>query len=256
MPASPVNDRYQSREGYRVVPPPYTRTFMPPKPDLVFHDAPTMHETVPTAFNVELSPTKPNKDLSHRPSTSIIENWVTDSEDESEAEPLQNDPRVLTRSKLVPLTAARPVTTAVPHNNVTRPRPANHVGTKPHLPPRRTINRRPPPPASNFPLKVTTVKTPKVNVVKGVQGNWINDGYVAFGGNQKGGKITGKGKIRTDTECIILSHKFKLPDENQVLLRVPRENNMYNVGSKNIVPSGYLTCLFANVTPPKWVVAK
>nr|GEX58193.1 uncharacterized mitochondrial protein AtMg00810-like [Tanacetum cinerariifolium] len=40
MPASPVYDRYQSGEGYHVVPPPYTGTFMPLKPDLVFHDAP------------------------------------------------------------------------------------------------------------------------------------------------------------------------------------------------------------------------
>nr|GFA42975.1 hypothetical protein [Tanacetum cinerariifolium] len=71
----------------------------------------------------------------------------------------------------------------------------------------------------------------------------INGGYVAFGGNPKGCKIIGK-----DTECIVLSPEFKLPDENQVLLRVPRENNMYNVDLKNIVPSGDLTCLFAKAT--------
>nr|GEW24700.1 retrovirus-related Pol polyprotein from transposon TNT 1-94 [Tanacetum cinerariifolium] len=110
----------------------------------------------------------------------------------------------------------------------------------------------------------------------------INSGYVAFGGNPKGGKISGKGKIRTgkldfddvyfvkelkfnlfsisqmcdkknsvlftDTECIVLSHEFQLPDENYVLLRVPRENNMYNVDLKNIVPSRDLTCLFAKAT--------
>nr|GEV35186.1 ribonuclease H-like domain-containing protein [Tanacetum cinerariifolium] len=110
----------------------------------------------------------------------------------------------------------------------------------------------------------------------------INGRYVAFGGNPKGGKISGKGKIRTgkldfddvyfvkelkfnlfsvsqmcdkknsvlftDTECIVLSPEFKLLDENQVLLRVPRENNMYNVILKNIVPSGDLTCLFAKAT--------
>nr|GEU95043.1 ribonuclease H-like domain-containing protein [Tanacetum cinerariifolium] len=218
---------------------------------------------------------------------------------------------VLTQSKLVPLTAARPVTAVVPHNNVIRPRPAKTIGYKPHSPPRRTINHRPSPLASNFPLKVTTVKAPKVNVVKGVQGNWhalkdkgvidsgcsrymtgnmsyltdfedINGEYVAFGGNPKGGKITCKGKIKTgkldfddvyfvkelnfnlfsvlqicdkknsvlfiDTECIVLSPAFKLPDENQVLLRVPRENNMYNVDLKNIVPSGDLTCLFSKAT--------
>nr|GEV65850.1 hypothetical protein [Tanacetum cinerariifolium] len=71
----------------------------------------------------------------------------------------------------------------------------------------------------------------------------INGGYVAFGGNLKGRKITGK-----DTGCIILSPEFKLPDENQVLLRVPLENNMYNVDLKNIVPSKDLTCLFEKAT--------
>nr|GFC25572.1 ribonuclease H-like domain-containing protein [Tanacetum cinerariifolium] len=45
----------------------------------------------------------------------------------------------------------------------------------------------------------------------------------------------------TDIECLVLSADFKLPDESQVLLRVPRENNMYNVNLKNIVPSEDLT---------------
>nr|GEW01247.1 ribonuclease H-like domain-containing protein [Tanacetum cinerariifolium] len=86
--------RYQAGEGYRAVPPPYTGTFMPPKPDLVFHDAPNVNETVYTAFNVKLSPTKPKKDLSHtlRPSAPIIEDWVSDSEDDSEAELPHNAP--------------------------------------------------------------------------------------------------------------------------------------------------------------------
>nr|GFA46790.1 ribonuclease H-like domain-containing protein [Tanacetum cinerariifolium] len=110
----------------------------------------------------------------------------------------------------------------------------------------------------------------------------LNGGYVAFGGNPKGGKITGKGKIRTgkldfddvyfvkelkfnlfsitqmgdkknnvlftDIECIVLSSNFKLLDDNNVLLRVPRENHMYNVDLKNIVLLGDLTCLFAKAT--------
>nr|GFA00609.1 ribonuclease H-like domain-containing protein [Tanacetum cinerariifolium] len=52
----------------------------------------------------------------------------------------------------------------------------------------------------------------------------------------------------TDTECLVLSSDFMLPDASQVLLRVPRENNMYNVNLKNIIPSGDLTCLFAKAT--------
>ncbi|GJV75972.1 putative ribonuclease H-like domain-containing protein [Tanacetum coccineum] len=107
----------------------------------------------------------------------------------------------------------------------------------------------------------------------------IDGGFVAFGENTRGSKITGIGKIRTDkidfenvyfvkelkfnlffvsqmcdkknsvlftkTECLILSPNFKLLDENQVLLRVPRQNDMYNFDLKNIVPSRDLTYLFA-----------
>nr|GEV32007.1 uncharacterized mitochondrial protein AtMg00810-like [Tanacetum cinerariifolium] len=47
------------------IPPPYTGTFMPPKPDLVFNTTPTAVETNHLAFNVQLSPTKPAQDLSH-----------------------------------------------------------------------------------------------------------------------------------------------------------------------------------------------
>ncbi|GKA02762.1 ribonuclease H-like domain-containing protein [Tanacetum coccineum] len=65
-----------------------------------------------------------------------------------------------------------------------------------------------------------------------------NGGPVAFGGSK--GYITGKGKIKTgklDFE--------DLPNENQVLLRIPRQNNMYSFNLENIVPSGGLACLFA-----------
>nr|GEV12006.1 hypothetical protein [Tanacetum cinerariifolium] len=83
MPASPVYDRYKLGEGYHAVPPPYTGTFKPPKPDLVFHDALAVNETLPTAFNVELSLTKSAKYLSqsNRPYAPIIEDWVSDSKD-------------------------------------------------------------------------------------------------------------------------------------------------------------------------------
>nr|GEV08429.1 ribonuclease H-like domain-containing protein [Tanacetum cinerariifolium] len=415
MPTSQVYDRYKSVEGYHAVPPPYTGTFMPHKSDLVFYDAPTTNETVFSVLNVKASPTKPNKDLSqsNRPFAPIIEDWVFDSKDESEGEPMPTQkapsfvqtskhvktPRpsvkpvehpipaenlrkdipksrglrhrrnrkacfvcksltylikdcdyydmkmvqkpvrnhamrghhqhyakmthphphrhvisttILTRSKLVPLTVARLVTTDVPQIKVQHQRPTKHGVTKAHSPKRRPINLRPSPTHINFHQKVTTVQATQVNVVQGVKGNWgdpqhalkdkgvidngcsrymtknisylfdfeaINGGYVAFGGNPKGGKITRKGKIRTgkldfddvyfvkelkfnlfsvsqmcdkknsvlftSTEYIVLSSDFKLHDENHVLLRVPRENNMYNVDLKNIVPSGDLTCLFS-----------
>ncbi|GJS62678.1 putative ribonuclease H-like domain-containing protein [Tanacetum coccineum] len=70
----------------------------------------------------------------------------------------------------------------------------------------------------------------------------IDGGFVAFGGNSKGGKITRK-------ECVVLSPDFKLIDENHVLLKVPRKDNMYSVDLKNVVPQGGLTYLFAKATP-------
>nr|GFA32072.1 hypothetical protein [Tanacetum cinerariifolium] len=62
------------------------RTFMPFKPDLVFYDTSTANENVPTVLPIEPSTTKPTKDLSqsNRPSALIIEDLVSDSEDESE----------------------------------------------------------------------------------------------------------------------------------------------------------------------------
>nr|GEV71999.1 hypothetical protein [Tanacetum cinerariifolium] len=399
MPASLVYDRYQSREGYHAVPPPYTRIFMPPKPDLVFHDAPTIHETVPTAFNVELSPTKPDKELSpsNRPSSLLIKDRVFDSDDKSKVEPKHTQtkpsfvqptehvktsrPSVKTGehpilasnlSKDIPKSRGhnnsrnkkawfvcksftylikdcdyyekkmvqKPVrnhamrgnsqqyvkmTTPNPqrHTTVIRPRPAKTIVTKPHSPQRRNINHRPSLKPSNFPQKVTTAKvlqeTCHISDFEETNGR-----YVAFGENLKYGKIIGKCKIRTckldfddvyfvkelkfnlfrvlqmcdkknivlftdtecivlssdfkfpddnhetcpisdfeetngryvafgenpkdDTECIVLSSDFKFPDDNHVLLRVPRENNMYNVDLKNILPSGDLTCLFAKTT--------
>ncbi|GJQ89837.1 ribonuclease H-like domain-containing protein [Tanacetum coccineum] len=108
-----------------------------------------------------------------------------------------------------------------------------------------------------------------------------NGGPVAFGGSK--GYITGKGKIKTgkldfedvcsvkelqhfnlffvsqmcdkknkvlftNTECLVLSFDFKLTDENQVLLKIPRQNNMYSFNIENIVTSRGLACLIAKAT--------
>nr|GEX36721.1 hypothetical protein [Tanacetum cinerariifolium] len=79
---------------------------------------------------------------------------------------------VLTRSRLVSLNTARPVTTVVPQTNVKHQRPAKHVLNKPHSPIRRPINPRPAPKNSNFHQKVTIVKAKQVNVVQRYKGNW------------------------------------------------------------------------------------
>nr|GEU86585.1 hypothetical protein [Tanacetum cinerariifolium] len=361
LPPSPIYDRYQSGNGYHAVPLPYTGTFMPPKPDLVFNNAPNAVETDHPAFNVKLSPTKPDLDFfvqpteqvkSPRPSVPHVETSIPaaspkpailkptsngkcrnrkacfvcnsldhlikdyDYHEKKMAQPtarnhaqkgthkqyaqmpLPNPQRhvvptkVLTQSKLVPINdvpinAVRPVSTAVLKISVTKPRQAKTIVTKPNSPTRRHTNRNPTPKASNSPPRVTAVRALVVNAAHGNMSylsdfEELNGGYVSFRGNPKEGKIFGKCKIRTgkldfddvyfikelkfnpfsvsqmcdkknsvlftDTECLVLSPEFKLPDASQVLLRVLKENNMYNVNLKNIVPFGDLTCLFAKVT--------
>ncbi|GJR10603.1 ribonuclease H-like domain-containing protein [Tanacetum coccineum] len=110
----------------------------------------------------------------------------------------------------------------------------------------------------------------------------FDGGYVTFGGGAYGGRITGTGTIKTgnldfddvyfvkelkfnlfsvsqmcdkknyvlftDSECLVLSPNFKLPDENQILLKIPRQDNMYSFDMKNIVPKDSLTCLVAKAT--------
>nr|GEZ92004.1 hypothetical protein [Tanacetum cinerariifolium] len=350
-PSSSLYDRFQPSNGYHAVPLPYTGTIMPPKPDLVFNIAPSAVETDHPAFNVQLSPTKPEQDLSYtnRPATPIIEDWISDSEDQSEtkapqivlsffqsteqvkslrhsvhhvetsipvATPKPTSPKpassgkkrnrkacfvcksldhlikdcdyhakkmvqptprnhahrenhkkyaplthqypqkrmvpaaLLNQSKPVSITAVRPVSAVVPKIKVTRPRHVKPIVTQINSPIRRYLTRSPSSTVSNSPPRVTAVKALVVNVAHGNMSylsnfKELNGGYVAFGGNLKGGKISRKGKIKTGK---LDFDDVYFPDESQVLLRVPRENNMYNVNLKNIIPSGDLTCLFAKAT--------
>nr|GFC93912.1 hypothetical protein [Tanacetum cinerariifolium] len=92
VPSSPVHDRSKLGEGYYVVPPPYTGTFMPLKLDLVFHDAPPTSETVLNVVHVESSTNKTSKEISKtlRPDSPIIKDWTSDSENESKHESVSN----------------------------------------------------------------------------------------------------------------------------------------------------------------------
>nr|GEV60196.1 ribonuclease H-like domain-containing protein [Tanacetum cinerariifolium] len=336
-PSSSLSDRSQPNGRYHAVPPPTTGTFIPPKPDLVFHTAPIAVETDHSAFTVQLSPSKPVPDLSHinRPTAPIIEDWVSDFKDESETKAPQIVPSFVQSSEQVktPRHSIQPVETTIPvaTPKLTSPKSTSsgkrrnsktcfvcksvdhlikdcdyHAGKMAQPTPRNYAHI-----GNNKQNASLTHKTPQSycsthsgnpqNVLKdkgvinsgcsqNMTGNMsylsefeeLNGGYVAFGGNPKGGKISGKGKIKTGkldfddvyfvkelkfnlfsvsqmcdkknhvlftgTECLVLSSDFKLPDESHLLLRVSIENNMYNVNLKNIVPYGDLTCLFAKAT--------
>ncbi|GJV93518.1 putative ribonuclease H-like domain-containing protein [Tanacetum coccineum] len=109
----------------------------------------------------------------------------------------------------------------------------------------------------------------------------FNGGSVTFEGSK--GYITGKGRIRvgnldfdsvslvkklghfnlflisqicdkqykvlfTETECLVVSSDFKMPDENQILLKVPRHHNMYSFDMKTPTPAKGFACLIAKAT--------
>nr|GEU64252.1 hypothetical protein [Tanacetum cinerariifolium] len=333
--------RSQPSGGYHVVPPPYIETFMPPKPDLIFHTAPTAVETDHLTFKDE------SKTIAPQIAPSFVQSFKQVKTPRHSVQPVETSILAATpkptslksnssskrrirktyfvcksvdhlikdydyhAKKMAQPThrnyahrAVTPVSAVVPKIMVTRPRLTHPTVTKSKSPIRWHITYSQSPKTSNSPPRVTAVQAPVGNpqyalTDKGVIdsgcswhmiGNMsylskfegLNGGYVAFRGNPKGGKISGKGKIKTgkldfddvyfvnelkfnlfsvsqmcdkknsvlftDTKCLVLSHDFKLPDESQVMFRVPRENNMYNVNLKNIVLSGDLTCLFAKET--------
>ncbi|GJY06386.1 ribonuclease H-like domain-containing protein [Tanacetum coccineum] len=60
--------------------------------------------------------------------------------------------------------------------------------------------------------------------------------------------VTRRTRFFSLTLNVLFCPEFKLPDANQVLLRIPRQNNMYSFNLENIVPSGGLACLIAKAT--------
>nr|GFA67273.1 putative ribonuclease H-like domain-containing protein [Tanacetum cinerariifolium] len=109
----------------------------------------------------------------------------------------------------------------------------------------------------------------------------VKGGTVTFGAGD--GKITGKGIIRTskpnfenvyyveelhnfnlfsvsqicdkknkvlftNDECLVLSIEFQLPDESQVVLRVPKRHDLYTFNLSDIQPEQHINCLLAKAS--------
>ncbi|GKC45741.1 hypothetical protein Tco_1063463 [Tanacetum coccineum] len=91
---SPVNGRFKIGKGFHAAPPPYTGNYIPPRPDLsfagldesVFQSA--VRKTTTSVPETETSISKTSKDIvkkpkTIRPSAPIIEEWDTDSDNDS-----------------------------------------------------------------------------------------------------------------------------------------------------------------------------
>nr|GEX02453.1 ribonuclease H-like domain-containing protein [Tanacetum cinerariifolium] len=222
----------------------------------------------------EVGTNKPSKDMSKilRSDAPIIKYWISDSEDKTENEsvPKQKEPSFVPTSEHVK--TLRESVKKVKHPKHAKNFRTNNQKFRGH---KKNWNKK-----AYFVCRSLNQLIKVCDYYEKQMGNPQQP--LKDKGNPKGGKISGKGKIKTrkfdfddvyfvkklkfnlfsvsqmcdkknsvlftNTECVVLSSDYKLPDENHVLLRVPRENNMYNVDLKNIVPSGDLTCLFAKAT--------
>ncbi|GKA01055.1 ribonuclease H-like domain-containing protein, partial [Tanacetum coccineum] len=186
---SEIMDKCKTGLGYNVVPPPYTGNFMPLKYDLVdpslddFVDVnKSVSESIVEKPTVETNEPAPSRKENRVP---IIEDWVSDSDEEN-----------------------------VPKNNSDNAGPMKNIINNAYSTTRRPFNKITAANNSNFTKRVNTVKGTRVNtarpkvVISDVNGNKgnavkasayyeeIDGGFVAFGGNSKGGKISKKGHIR------------------------------------------------------------
>nr|GEW02971.1 ribonuclease H-like domain-containing protein [Tanacetum cinerariifolium] len=154
-----------------------------------------------------------------------------------------------------PVSTARPVNTARPRPiNTARPRPINTVR------PRPVNTARPKSSVVNAagqirlmllrPQHVGFGDLPNLMILKNSIEDMLPLGRSKWWQNYCVSQMCDKKNnvLFTDTECLVLSSNFKLPRENQILLRVPRRNDMYNVDMKNIIPKEKLTCLVVKST--------
>ncbi|GJX73680.1 putative ribonuclease H-like domain-containing protein [Tanacetum coccineum] len=302
---SPVNDRFKIGEGFHAVPPPYTGNYMPSRPNLSFDGLDdSVYKT--KVSETETSISKTSKDIVEKPkivrhSAPIIEDWDTDSDNDSVLRPkFDQTKQKLTKINFVKSDEnVKSVNKKNTHKQVEYPMKSQSPKDN-----RRNWNGMMTQKLGNVnTARINNVTTagPKAIVSAAVRNGenavkssacWIwrpignvidhtskdsgsymlkrfnyvdlqgrlnrcsrhmtgnksfltnyqeiNGGFVAFVGSPNGDKITRKEKqcFFTETECLVLSPDFKLLDESQVLLKVPRQNNMYSIDLKNVVPSG------------------
>nr|GEW13098.1 putative ribonuclease H-like domain-containing protein [Tanacetum cinerariifolium] len=222
-PPSNLYDRFQPSGGYHAVPPPYTGTFMPPKPDLVFNTALITVETDHLAFNpIETTfqaatsvPASPKSNSSGKRrnrkacfACKSVDHLIKDCNYHSKKMAqltLRNYANRGPHKQYAPLPHSKPQTHQVPTAMLTKSKPVLTTAVRPVSAARPNIN-------------VLVVST-----AQGKQGTWgnpqlalqdkgvidsgcsrhmtgnmsylsdfeeLNRGYVAFEGNPKGGKIT------------------------------------------------------------------
>nr|GEW09307.1 hypothetical protein [Tanacetum cinerariifolium] len=132
-------------------------------------------------------PTKPEQDLSSRPSAPIIEDWVSDSEEDdmrqvpkdvpsfAQSPELVKSPRHFASSKSQPVltTAARTVSAVKPNFSKTRPNIASYAVSNSKSPLRRPFILHPSSKPITFPPRVPAAKPSAVSAAQNNHGKWV-----------------------------------------------------------------------------------
>nr|GEW21065.1 hypothetical protein [Tanacetum cinerariifolium] len=204
-----IVDKCKTGLGYNAVPPPYIGNFMPPKPDLSFSslgefmNEPIVSEPIVKKPVVKTSEAKASADkpkvVRKNFGSLLIEDWISDSEDEDELKPKIKNKTVKpsfakiefvkskeqvksprkTTVKQVLVNTTRQVSTAHPKSIVNIARPMSHLSKITHSTAKRPINNKTTFNNSNVNQMVNTVRSKTVNtarpkaVVNVVMGNKV-----------------------------------------------------------------------------------
>nr|GEW65009.1 ribonuclease H-like domain-containing protein [Tanacetum cinerariifolium] len=292
-------------ESYHAVPPPPTRLFLPPKLDLSNSGLEEFQQPEFKGYGPKTSKSVsediPNE-LKEYPNASLVKDSVSDNKHCSVYSHVvvekKTDVPTIAKVKVVRTKQQeKPVRKLVKYAEMYRP---------------RTVNTARPRAINTARLRAINTARPNLAVINAVRGHpqkvqedqgyvksgcsrhmtenmsylfeykEFNRGYVTFGGRANGGRIIGKGTLKTskldfkdvyfvkelkfnlvsvsqmcdkknsvlftNTGCFVPSPNFKLADDSHVLLKVHRKNNMYSVDMKNFIPKESLTCLVAKAT--------
>nr|GEX83734.1 ribonuclease H-like domain-containing protein [Tanacetum cinerariifolium] len=251
---SQIVDNCKKGLGYNAVPPPHTGLFMPPKPDFSyiglkeFTSEPTVETlTAKTSKDVPKVVKKDN-------GAPIIEDYKSDDEDESVPQPK------IEKKTFKPSVAKRLGSNFEKYNKACYECGSfDHLQKKCNYHQRKFQNQKVVKPVWNYNQMVNhknfaknTHSYPKRNIVP--RAVLIKSGIkLVNAARQKFSKATvtvntARSVNTAHPKTTMNAVKPRLTNENHVLLRVLRKNNMYSVDLKNIIPKGVLTCLFAKAT--------
>ncbi|GJY53911.1 ribonuclease H-like domain-containing protein [Tanacetum coccineum] len=269
------NQEYNRSKGYHAVPPPYTGNFIPRKPDLTFIDEIVESENMD--ITTVITPSDFEKDVSNHESAGvknngdavepktvrensfippIIEDW--NSDDESEID-------YTVRSSIEKIRFVKPARETVEKvQKIKYAVVTDLIGcSKTNCESSLEISNAYKKGYSQVTSHLTSVSSKqehillirKVNIVrvKRYYKLWRQPTVEAY--KEKGVINSGCSRHMTGNKCYLTEYEdcdggFFLwrGKESQVLLRVPRKDNIYSVDLKSVVPTEGLTCLIAKAT--------